>query len=844
MFNGVKMPVSIRFAACIPWAALWGVSVSALCAAPVVSDLDVRALQTGTVTTLTFKGTGLLPNPRLLSTAPIRSQKVREGASAAKVSIDVEVDENAVPGLENWWLVTDDGVSARALLAVDALPQKPLAAQAGVLPVALHGSVSGSQVSEVSFTGKKGQLIRCEVEAQRLQSKLRPVLKLYDARNILVAWSAPQHLLRGDCRLEVSLPAEGSYKLSLHDLQYNATAPSHFRLKIGDWDYADSVFPSTVQAGSSAEVHLVGAGKPSTPVRLPSDAEGDAVPVPWINPGKASGPRPLVWLSAVPQVEEQTATPGPQQLPALPVQVNGRISKPGEVDVYALTVEPESEIELEVVADAIGSPIDADLELRDAKGARLMLVDDGTGTPDPKLVYKVPKGVTALQVAVRNVGGSSGAHCVYRLEASVKPGKAPESFNLRLVEDSHTVRAGRSGVFKVELNREGYAGPVDLQTGPLPKGVSVSGTHIAQSATGALLTLKGETAFEPVITAWKGKGGALVKPVRMGTIGASRFQPWLEDDVALIGVPESGVPFAVEWADATTKTPLMLAGKISVPLRVQRPGTHDGSVRFTLMTSQARVLKQGQLDAPRNLREEKAVTLAEDKKLQQLTDALNAARKTLDAAKTAVAGATAKGTVPENLTAAEQKAQAAWDAAHKALEEAGQKLKNDAEAVVLVPADLPEVPHQLAFKAELLQRDGKTVEAVAYTPVRELPVVNPIQLKLAAPPTAKLDAKAGATVEVAGKIERDESVKGDVTVSIAGLPGGVSQPAAVKVKEGQQDFKFSLKFPANAQTGTVAGIRVSATVVMTGNVQVKSRDADVAVTLEKAAPDSAPKTSG
>ena len=49
---------------------------------------------------------------------------------------------------------------------------------------------------------------------------------------------------------------------------------------------------------------------------------------------------------------------------------------------------------------------------------------------------------------------------------------------------------------------------------------------------------------------------------------------------------------------------------------------------------------------------------------------------------------------------------------------------------LIVPAELAEVPHQIAFKAELLKRDRRTVEAVAYTPVHDFPVVNPLVVKI------------------------------------------------------------------------------------------------------------------
>jgi hypothetical protein len=821
---------------CAGFLAAAGLPLSLSALPPVVTALDVRGVQTGNVTTLTFSGTDLLPNPRLLSTARIRSQKVREGSKPERVSIDVEVEEDSVPGVENWWFVTDGGVSARAVFTVDALPQKPFAAQAGTLPVALHGSLNAAQVGEVSFSGTAGQMVQCEVEAQRILSRLRPVLKLYDSSNVLLAWSAPQSALRGDCRFQFKLPADGEYRLQVHDLLYAAGAPAYFRLKVGRWTYADAVFPPTVQTGQSAEVRLVGNAREHPPLQIPSDAEGEAVPAPRSPAPDASGPRPVVWLSEQPQLLEKREGTNAQPLPPLPVSLNGTISKPGEVDFYTLEVQPETEIEVEVVADAIGSPIDAELELRDAKGARLVLADDGTGTPDPKLSYKVPSGVTSIQAAVRDVGGLSGEHCVYRLEAGLKKAKTGD-FSLKLLEDNQTLRPGAPGVLKVEVLREGgFAGPVDLSLVGLPRDVKISGTRVPETATGALLTFQSDKPFAPSIIALRGSGGGRQKTARLGTSPAARFQPWMDADLALVGAAAPVPEFAAEWGASAEKVALALSGKATLPLRVKRPAGHDGSVRFTLLSSQARLFKQAQLETPRMLREEKPVLLAEDKKVQQLADALAAAKKPLDAARKDLDAATAKGAATEALSAAVAKAQTAYEQARKALEEAATKAKNEADAVLLVPADLPEIAHALAFKAELLKRDGKTVEAVAYTPVLEVAVLNPIQLQISAPPPVVLDPKAGAVVELSGKVELKAAAKGEVTVTLIGLPAGVAAPAPAKVKEGQSDFKFSVKFPPNVPAGKVAGVRVSAQGTPFANGQVKTQEKDVQITLQAAPP--------
>lgn len=815
---------------------LGGRPVALVAAPPLVTGLDVRGVQTGKVTTLTFTGTELLPNPRLLSTARIRSQKVRDGAKAERVSIDVEVEEDSVPGVENWWFVTDGGVSARSTLTIDGLPQKPFSAQAGPLPVALHGSLSAAQVGEVTFSGKAGQVVQCEVEAQRIQSRLRPVLKLYDGRHTLLAWSPPQLPLRGDCRIEIKLPADGEYRLQVHDLLYAATTPSFFRLKVGQWTYSDAVFPPTVQQGQSAEVRLVGNARENPPLQIPSDTEGEAVPAPRGFADDASGPRPTVWVSEQPQLLENREGDAPQALPPLPVALNGRISRSGEVDFYLLEVQPETEIEVEVVADAIGSPVDLELELRDTKGARLALADDGAGTPDPKLTYKVPKGVTSVQAAVRDVGGLGGPHCVYRLEAALKTARGGD-FSLKLLEDNQTLRQGICAVFKVEVLREGgFKGPVDLSLSGLPNGVKVSGTRVPENATGALLTVESDQPFDPAIVALKGSGDGKRRTARLGTNPAVRFQPWLDADVAMVGASAPAPEFVAEWGTGVDKVALALSGKATLPLRVKRPAGHEGSVRFTLLSTQARLFKQAQLETARMLREEKPVLLAEDRKIQQLADALATAKKPLDAAKKDLDGATAKGAPTEALAATVATAQAAFDLAQKALEEASAKVKNESEAVLLVPADLPEIPHGVAFKAELLKRDGRTVEAVAYTSVLGLSVLNPIQVKLDAPKTAVLDPKTGATVEVTGRVELQASAKGEVTVSLTGLPAGVAAPNPAKVKEGQPDFKFSLKFPPSLAAGKVAGIRVLAQGTPFGNGVVKTQETEVAITLQMPEP--------
>ncbi|NBV22742.1 MAG: hypothetical protein EBS05_12615 [Proteobacteria bacterium] len=796
---------------------------------PVVTTVEVRGLQIGQTTAFTVTGTDLLPNPRLLTTARIAKQSLKDGGKPERITLDIELGPGTTPGLHNWWLVTDQGVSAKGVLAADALPQKPFADKVDSLPVALHGTISGSQVREVTFPGKAGQEITCEVEAQRLDGKLRPVLKLHGPDNTLLQWSQPMLALRGDTRLELKLPADGEYRLQLHDLQFAAPGNSnYFRLKLGQWSYADLAFPSTVQRGASAEVQLVGRSGELRTVSLPALGNALAIPAPWADAKTASGPQAVVWLSDLPELTEHRIGSAPQLLPALPVAVNGRLSKAGEADAYTLTVTPETEVDIEVFADSLGSPIDAELELRDLKGARLAINDDFNNRPDPRLTYKVPKDVTNLVAIVRDVNGNGGPRCLYRLQATLKSTNAPAGFTLLALEDNLTVPAGRTSVFKVEARREGYDGPIELAFDTLPAGIKLSGQTIPAKATATLLTVSGEQTLPSLITALHGKAKDRDVVARSESVQLAKFQPWLEYDLALSGAAKPEVDFTITWGEDAATNTIPLGGQLKLPVLCTRPPGHDGPVRLTLLTSQARLFLNNAVDPARVLREEKAALIEEDKKAQAAFDAIATATNALTAAQKELAAAKddpAKAAAAKKVQAAET----ALDAARKAATENAEKAKNDLDFGLVVPGELADLPHQLAFKAELLKRDRRTVEAVAYTPVREFPVLNPLALKFAAPAPVKLDAKTGATLDLVGTVERLGGAKGDVTVTLAGLPAGVTAPAPVVVKEGATEFKFALKFPANFKPGDFTGLKLSASGKPFNAATVKSRDTEFAV---------------
>ena len=816
-------------------------AISLSAAPPTISNLDVRALQIGKVNTLTFTGTDLLPNPRLLTTARLARQTLKAGATPGRITLEVELAPGAQPGYENWWLVTDHGVSARGILATDSMAQKSFSEKVDSAPVALHGTLSGSQVREVTFHGTAGQEITCEMEAQRIESKVRPVLCLYGPGNTLVKMSLPMIALRGDTRLEARLPADGEYRLQVHDLLYAAAS---------DWLFPAEDRPVVLRR-SRLSVDGSARRDDGGRARRPRgrEAHGAALVQTARNPrSRRRGPSPKApvvrrrrcgsaisgnWWRSAPD-------PAPQALGSLPVAVNGRIDQPEEKDVYELTVEPETVVNIEVSAEALGSPIDAELELRDLKGARLAINDDSPDGPDPRLTYKVPKNVTKLLAVVRDVNGNSGPRCIYRLLATTKAQEHSAGFSLTMIEDSCTLEPGCPSVLKVEAARDGYDGPIDLAFDHLPEGVKVSGGALPAQATATLLTLSSDQPCPALITGLKGRGKEGGAQASFENAQLGQFQPWLVKDLALAGAAKSEIAFSAGWGSAVAGKNVPLGGKLSLPVKCVRPPGHDGPVRLTLLTSEARRFTNRVLDVNLNLRPEMAVLIEADKNAQTAFNGIATAEAALANARKAAA-ANKDESAADAVAKSVEAAQASLEKAKKAAAEAAAKAVNQAEFPIFVPADLPEIPHQIAFKAELLKRDRRTVEAVAYTPVQEIPVVNPLVVKLDEPAPIKIDPKTGATLELAGKVERLEGAVGDLALTVAGLPPGIAAPPAITVKNGATGFKFALKFPPTFKPGEYPGLKISATGKPFGPLLVRSRDASV--TLKVLPPDPLPETS-
>ena len=96
-------------------------------AAPQITNITLRGLQTGAVTTLVIEGSDLLPNPRLLLAVPIASQVLKGTATAGRIDIEVTLAPSISSGIYPLRLANKNGISNAVLIGIDDLPQMPFA---------------------------------------------------------------------------------------------------------------------------------------------------------------------------------------------------------------------------------------------------------------------------------------------------------------------------------------------------------------------------------------------------------------------------------------------------------------------------------------------------------------------------------------------------------------------------------------------------------------------------------------------------------------------------------------------------------------------------------------------
>jgi hypothetical protein len=426
------------------------------------------------------------------------------------VLLRVTIDPDAAPGDRELRLATPLGLTNPICFQVGTLPevleQEPddpgrtamLPPEPPVkLPVVLNGQILPGDVDRFHFDATKGQHLVIETYARQLIPFLadavpgwfQPAITLYDQHGKEVAF-ADHYLFHPDPVIFYDVPQDGTYELEVRDTIYRGREDFVYRIAIGELPFITAAFPLGGRTGSDTDAAIEGWNLSSEELPLDTSPGGPGVRQAVLRVDTGIANEVTYAVDDLPECVE--AEPNDDALAAqqvaLPMVVNGRISKPGDVDVFQFQGHAGDEVVADVTARRLGSPLDSLVRVSDSAARVLAWNDDYMPTDgylhpdmgvithqaDSYLSLKLPADGT-YYVFLSDAQGHGGPDYAYRLRIS-----APRpDFALLMAPSSLLLRAGSSATATVHvLRRDGFAGEVDLALKDAPDGLGLKGGKV------------------------------------------------------------------------------------------------------------------------------------------------------------------------------------------------------------------------------------------------------------------------------------------------------------------------------------------------------------------------------
>ncbi len=479
---------------------LLAVAATALEAQPAITDLQPRGAQKGKPFTLTLVGRNLGEGVKIRSNMPASFTLLTPDQPPGMMQVEgryatflVEPSSDLAVGVYAIRAASPEGISNVQLFTVGAFPEytedesRPGAlpntndsietAQAlPPVPFTLNGTLKGPERDLYRLSVKAGEKRVIEVEARRCGSAIDPLLEVLDGRGTVIARSEDAPLLGLDSRVEVIFPRDADYYISIRDSRFSTQTANFYRLKVGSYSYAKEIFPLGGRRGEVVEA-MLGAQK----IKVDLTNAGPNTRQVFVNlPGSPALPTPFA-------VGDDPEVTSPSDEQSVPLTINGRLTKAGQVDRYMFDVPAGRAMTFRVQARELEtSKLMAVVTVRDEKGNVLgrsgdePLADDlynvnqSRTAGDPILRVQAPDGVNRVSVTVEDLALRGGADYGYRLNAR------PIGPDFRVLINSPFVNvpAGGTTAVAVTVQRQGFDDEIQLRVANAPPGLHVEGGYV------------------------------------------------------------------------------------------------------------------------------------------------------------------------------------------------------------------------------------------------------------------------------------------------------------------------------------------------------------------------------
>lgn len=467
------------------------------------------------------------------------------------VFLDLTIAPDAEPGDRELRIITRSGITNPMIFQVGLLPEaleqepndpapsrnpridalreqpRPL-----TLPVLLNGQIMPGDVDRFRLIAQQGDRLVVQVQARHLVPYLadavpgwfQATVALFDASGVELAF-ADEYLFNPDPVLYYVVPATGEYILEVRDAIYRGRQDFVYRISVGEQPFIRWIFPLGGGPDGPTTASVGGWHLPTDRVTLGTEGMPSCIREAQWSCDAGLCNHVLYAVDTLPQITDSEPNDGPAdaQMIVLPVIINGRIERPGDVDWFTFQGRAGENIVAEVYGRRLRSPIDSILRLHDATGAVLDWNDDlttkdgdlhtGPGLlthyADSCLRVTLPAdGDYFFQIA--DTQGQGGEEWGYRLHlAPPRP-----DFELKITPPSISIHAGRSAAVCAHVLRwDGFEGPVELSLIDPPPGFTLTGATIPPGRQSIRMTVDAPRDAGPALTPLRFAGTAEIEGV-------------------------------------------------------------------------------------------------------------------------------------------------------------------------------------------------------------------------------------------------------------------------------------------------------------------------------------------
>ena len=440
---------------------------------------------------------------------------------AEMVVVEVTIDPGAAPGDRELRLRTPNGLTNPMRFQVGTLPEiceeEPndpetfayLPKEPPIdLPMVLNGQIMPGDVDRFRFRAKRGQRLVIETHARRLVPFLadtvpgwfQATVALYDAQGREVAF-ADDYRFHPDPVLFYQVPRDGQYELEIRDAICRGRQDFVYRVGVGELPFITQAFPLGGRTGVSTVASIDGWNLPEKQLRLDTQPGDDCIRRTALHQSKCVSNEVTYAVDTLPdcmETEPNDDTQSAQPI-ALPRIVNGRIARPGDVDVFRFEGHAGDEVVAEVLGRRLQSPLDSLLRVTDASGRVLEWNDDYmqkdghlhrdvgllTHQADSYLSAALPEDGT-YYVHLSDAQNHGGEAYGYRLRI----GPPRPDFALCMTPASLSMPARSVVPVTVHvLRKDGFEGDIELVLKDAPAGFALSGGRVPSGRDCVRMTL-------------------------------------------------------------------------------------------------------------------------------------------------------------------------------------------------------------------------------------------------------------------------------------------------------------------------------------------------------------------